>query len=120
MTTHRISIFDVQKEKLGVSLFYSFITHCLLLGSFFYLPHYINPKPVMWGDSSAGGGAISVGIVQKVGGLNLPRPELSTENNVATESKGVGQTEIPGGLRQRWEIPDPQDLEIQEVKQEDV
>jgi TonB family protein len=116
MTTHRITIFDVQKEKLGVSLFYSFITHCLLLGSFFYLPHYINPKPVMWGDSSAGGGAISVGIVQKIGGLNLPRPELSTENIVATESKGLGQTEVPDVVKQPLEIPDPKAFEIQEKK----
>src|SRR2546428_962617 len=86
MTTHRITIFDVPKEKLGGSLFYSVLTHCLLLGSFFFLPHYINPKPVPWGYTRAGGGAISVGIVQRLGGLNLPRPELPTENILATES----------------------------------
>src|SRR5580765_2205542 len=93
MTTHRIISLDVQKEKLGVPLVYSFVTHCLLLGSFFYLPRYISPNSVPWGDSSSAGGAISVGIVQNVRGLNLPKPDLSTESTVATESKGLGQTE---------------------------
>jgi periplasmic protein TonB len=116
MTTHRITILDVQKERLGVPLVYSFITHCLLLGCFFYLPHYLNPNPVPWGDSTSGGGAISVGIVQNVRGLNLPRPDLSTESIIATESKGLGQTEVVKELLQPLEIPEPKAFEIEEKK----
>jgi protein TonB len=117
MSTHRITIFDVQKEKLGPSLFYSFLTHCLLLGCFFYLPRYINPKPVLWGESSAGGGAISVGIVQSMRGLNLPQPELSTESIVATESKGLGRTEALDAIRTPPEVPDPNTFEFKEKKE---
>ncbi len=116
MSVHRITIFDVQKEKLGVPLVYSFLTHCLVLGAFFFLPHYLNPNRIPWGESSSGGGAIAVGIVQNVGGLNLPKPDFPTESIVATESKGLGQTEIPKELMQPLEIPEPKAFEIEEKK----
>lgn len=120
MTTHRITIFDVQKEKLGGSLLCSWLTHALIVGSFFFLPRYINPKPELWGDSTGGGGAISVGIVQSMRGLNLPRPELTTESTIATESKGLHQTEIAEALKQPLEIPDPKAFEVQEKKKPEL
>jgi protein TonB len=116
MTTHRITILDVEKEKLGVPLVYSFVSHCLLFCCFFYLPRLIYPTATPWGDSTSGGGAISVGIVQNVGGLNLPRPDLATESIVATESKGLGQTEVVKEVMQPLEVPEPKAFEIEEKK----
>lgn len=116
MTTHRLTIFDVPKEKLGRSLVYSLLTHCLLIASFFFLPSYLRSKPVLWGEPGAGGSAIAVGIVQSVRGLNLHRPEQTTESTIATESKGLGQTEISKLIEHPLEIPDPKAFEIEEKK----
>jgi len=116
---HRISIFDVQKEKLGRSLAYSVSTHILFIASFFFLPQIIQTKPTLWGDPGAGGGgAISVGIVRSVAGLNLPRPELTTESTVATDSKGLGKTE-PAKVQQ-VEPPAPDAFQIEEKKKQKV
>jgi TonB family protein len=115
MSIHRITIFDVQKEKLGRSLTYSILTHALFIASFFFLPQIIQTKPTLWGDPGAGGqGTISVGIVRSVSGLNLPRPELTTESNVATDSKGLGKTETV--KEQRVETPEPDAFQIEEKK----
>jgi len=120
MTTHRLTIFDVPREKLGRSLIYSLLTHGLLIASFFFLPGYLRPKPVLWGEPGAGGSAISVGVIQSVRGLNLPRPEQTTESTIATESKGLGQTEIPTVIDHAMEIPDPKAFEIAEKKKKTV
>jgi len=114
MSIHRITIFDVQKEKLGRSLVYSVLTHLLFISSFFLLPQILQTKPTLWGDPGAGSGAISVGIVRSVSGLNLPRPELTTESQVATDSKGLGKTEE---VKERTvEPPEPDAFQIEEKK----
>ena len=95
MPAQRHSIFEIQKEKLGGYLYLSVVSHLLVGVSFFLLPSYLNPSADPWGDSQGGGGSISVGLVQgsTIHGLNLPRPKQTTASNIATESKGLGQTE---------------------------
>ncbi|HVN78620.1 MAG TPA: TonB C-terminal domain-containing protein [Terriglobia bacterium] len=106
MSVHRITIFDMPKERLGRSLVFSVFTHALFIASFFFLPQIIQTKPTLWGDPGAGGGgAVSVGIVRSVSGLNLPRPELTTESKVATDSKGLGKTET---VKEQQVAPPPE------------
>ncbi len=57
---------------------------------------------------------MSVGIVQNIRGLNLPRPELTTETKIASESKGLGQTEPAKVEPKIPEVANPTDFEIQE------
>lgn len=60
---------------------------------------------------------MSVGIVQSIG-LNLPRPELTTQTKIASESKGLGQTEVAKTETKEPEPPDPAAFEITEKKKE--
>jgi TonB family protein len=118
MTVHRITIFDVERERLGRSILYSILTHLVLFSSFFFLPQVLQSKPTLWGDPGAGGGAISVGIVRSVSGLNLPRPQLTTESTVATESKGLGKTETD-----KEKVPEekePDAFQVEEKKKKPV
>ncbi|MEW5974715.1 MAG: TonB family protein [Acidobacteriota bacterium] len=117
MLTHRMTIFEVPKEELGRSVLYSLLTHGAILAGFFLLPGFINPKGEMWGAPDAGGGgAISVGIVQNMRGISLPRPVVTTEANIATESKGLGQTQLPETIQKPPELPDPKAFEVEEKK----
>jgi TonB family protein len=59
---------------------------------------------------------MSVGISQNVPGLNLPRPELITETKVASESKGLGQTEPAKIETKEPEPPDPSAFQVEEKK----
>ena len=88
MPVQRHSIFEIQKDKLGGYLYLSVVSHLLVGVTFFLLPSYLNPSADPWGDSQAGGGSISVGLVQgaTIRGLNLPRPKQTTASNIATES----------------------------------
>ncbi len=119
MISHRRTIFEVEKEKLGISLFYSLITHAVLVFSFFFMPQILGSKTTLWGESTAGGGAMSVGIVQSITGLNLPRPEITTETNVASESKGLGQTETSKVEKKELDEPDPKAFEIEDKKKKE-
>ena len=48
----------------------------------------------MWG-SSGGDGAVSVGIVAKLPGIMLPRPDVVTQSQVVDTSKGLYKAEPP-------------------------
>jgi protein TonB len=118
MHVHRLTIFDVEKEKLGRSLFYSVLSHLIVLSIFFLLPSALRKHQPLWGDSGAGGsGTISVGIVSSLSGINLPRPSITTNNTVATDSKGLGKTEIAKKESKPLpEAPDSNAFEVQEKK----
>ena len=119
MPAQRHSIFEIQKEKLGGYLYLSVVSHLLVGVSFFLLPSYLNPSADPWGDSQGGGGSISVGLVQgsTIRGLNLPRPKQTTDSNIATESKGLGQTEEAKAAEPGAGGPRPQGLRGQEEAQ---
>jgi periplasmic protein TonB len=119
MLTHRVTIFEVPHEALGRTLVLSVITHVLLVFSVFFLPGIVSSTKEPWGDANAGGsGAISVGMVQNIRGLNLPQPEITTQTKIASESKGLGQTEPVKTEVKAPEVPDPKAFEVQEKKKE--
>ena len=118
MQSQRLTIYDVAPEKLGKSVLYSVVTHLVVLSSFFWLPTVLRKNQPLWGDPGAGGsGAISVGIVSSISGLTLPKPAITTDNTVATDSKGLGQNETAKReLQKLEEPPDPDSFEIQKKK----
>lgn len=118
MPVQRHSIFEIQKEKLGGYLYLSVVSHLLVGVTFFLLPSYLNPSADPWGDSQGGGGSISVGLVQgaTIRGLNLPRPKQTTASNIATESKGLGQTEEAKAAQIEAEAPDPKAFEVKKKR----
>jgi len=119
MLTHRATIFEVPHEALGRTLVLSVFTHVLLVFSVFFLPGIVSPTKEPWGDANAGGsGAISVGMVQNIRGLNLPQPEMTTQTKIASESKGLGQTEPAKTEVKEPDVPDPKAFEIQDKKKE--
>jgi hypothetical protein len=120
MLTHRVTIFEVPNEALGSTLVLSVITHALLVFSVFFLPGIVSPTKEPWGDASGGSGAISVGMVQNIRGLNLPQPEITTQTKIASESKGLGQTEPVKTEVKEPEVPDPKAFEIQDKKKEPI
>jgi protein TonB len=120
MITHRLTIFEVEKEKLGRTLWLSLLTHGMLIFGFFFLPGIVSPSPEAWGDQFGGGGAMSVGIVQNVRGLNLPRPNLTTSTTIASESKGLGQTEVAKRAMKDLELPDPRAFEIKDTRKDEA
>jgi len=118
MTVYRHSIFEIQQEKLGRYLFLSIITHFFLAVTFFYLPAYLDPSLDPWGNNYSNEGSIAVGLVQQsmLRGLNLPRPKQTTKSTVATESKGLGQTEEAKPARLKTEAPEPNAFEVKRKK----
>ena len=118
MITHRLTIFEVPTERLGRTLVLSLLTHALLVFAFFFLPGVLSSKQELWGDEF-GGGAMSVGIVQNVRGLNLPKPDLTTDTTIASESKGLGQTEVAKSVMKELELPDPKAFEIEDKKKQE-
>lgn len=116
---HRLTILEIEKEKLGSSLLFSILTHACLIFAVFLLPGIMGSRNKPWGEETSGGGAISVGIVRNLHGLNLPRPELTTQTNIATESKGAGVTEPPKVEKKEIEVPDPKAFQIEEKKKKE-
>jgi len=115
-TTQRLTIFEIQKEKLGPPLIYSILTHAGLIFSIFFLPAITGSQSRPWGDQTGGGGAITVGIVQNLRGLNLPRPELTTATTIASESKGAGYTEPAKVEKKETVVPDSKAFEIEDKR----
>lgn len=118
MLTHRVTIFEVPSEALGRTLVLSVLTHLLLVFSVFFLPGIVSSTKEPWGDANGGSGAISVGMVQNIRGLNLPQPEMTTQTKIASESKGLGQTEPAKTEVKEPEVPDPKAFEVQDKKKE--
>ena len=119
MLTHRVTIFEVPHEALGRTLVLSVITHVLLgFFSLFSARYRQFHQGAMGRCERWGGGAISVGMVQNIRGLNLPQPEMTTQTKIASESKGLGQTEPAKTEVKEPEVPDPKAFEVQEKKKE--
>jgi len=49
----------------------------------------------MWGSAGGGEGAVSVGLVAKLPGITLPRPDAVTQSQVVDTSKGLYKAEPP-------------------------
>ncbi len=120
MLTHRLTIFEVESEQLAPTLILSVLSHVAMIFSFFFLPSFLSSTPEPWGDESGGSGTMSIGIVENLRGLNLPRPELTTQTRIASQSKGLGQTEAAKTEIKQPEPPDPTAFEVEEKKKKET
>ena len=73
--------------------FWSVLFHGLLFGSL-TLSTIFSHQGDMWG-SAGGDGSVSVGLVAKVPGVTLPRPDVVTQSQVVDTSKGLYKAEPP-------------------------
>jgi TonB family protein len=73
--------------------FWSLVFHVAIFGSLTVSTIYSH-RGDMWG-SSGGDGAVSVGLVAKVPGVTLPRPEAVTQSQVVDTTKGLYKSEPP-------------------------
>jgi TonB family protein len=86
--------------SLKKPLFWSVAFHAALFGSLTVSTIYSH-RGEMWG-SAGGDGAVSVGLVARVPGVTLPRPDAVTQSQVVDTSKGLYKSEPP---------PKPQPIE---------
>jgi TonB family protein len=86
--------------------FWSVLFHGLLFGSL-TLSTIFSRQGDMWG-SAGGDGSVSVGLVAKVPGVTLPRPDVVTQSQVVDTSKGLYKAEPP--KPQPKEEPDVQKI----------
>lgn len=80
-------------DGLKKPLFWSVVFHAALFGSLTVSTIYSH-RGEMWG-SAGGDGAVSVGLVARVPGVTLPRPEEVTQSQVVDTSKGLYKSEPP-------------------------
>jgi periplasmic protein TonB len=80
-------------ESLKRPFFWSVAFHTLLFGSL-TVSTIFSHSGDMWG-SAGGDGAVSVGLVAKLPGIMLPRPDVVTESKVVDTSKGLYKSEPP-------------------------
>jgi len=78
-------------ENLKKPLVWSAVFHTLLFGSLTVSTIYSH-RGDMWG-SSGGDGSVSVGLVAKLPGIMLPRPEAVTTSQTVDTSKGLYKAE---------------------------
>jgi TonB family protein len=78
-------------ESLKKPLVWSAVFHTLLFGSLTVSTIYSH-RGDMWG-SSGGDGSVSVGLVAKLPGIMLPRPEAVTTSQTVDTSKGLYKAE---------------------------
>ncbi len=74
-------------------LLFSVVFHGLLFGSLAYSTMYSHSGD-MWG-SAGGNGAVTVGVVAKVPGVMLPRPDVVTQSQTVDTTKGLYKAEPP-------------------------
>jgi len=79
--------------SLKKPLLWSVVCHLALFGSLTLSTIYSHSGE-MWG-SAGGDGAVSVGLVARVPGVTLPRPEAVTQSQVVDTSKGLYKSEPP-------------------------
>lgn len=79
-------------QSLKRPLLWSVAFHAALFGSL-AVSTFMSHTGDMWG--SAGGGAVSIGLVANVPGVTLPRPEVVTQSQVVDTSKGLYKSEPP-------------------------
>src|SRR5215472_8587885 len=77
-------------QSLKKPLLWSAAFHLAIFGSLTVSTIFSN-RGDMWGSS--GGGAVSVGLVAKLPGITLPRPEAVTQSQVVDTSKGLYKAE---------------------------
>jgi periplasmic protein TonB len=78
-------------ESLKKPFFWSVAFHALLFGSL-TVSTIFSHSGEMWG-SAGGDGAVSVGLVAKVPGIMLPRPDAVTQSQVVDTTKGLYKSE---------------------------
>ena len=85
--------FDLDQRaspSLKVPLLWSLVFHSLIFSSL-VVSTLRSHRGEVWG--SAGGGAMTVGLVGHLAGVPLPRPEVMTPSRVADETKGLYKSE---------------------------
>jgi len=80
-------------ESLKKPFLWSMAFHALLFGSLTVSTIYSH-RGDMWG-SAGGDGAVTVGLVAKLPGIMLPRPDVVTQSQVVDTSKGLYKAEPP-------------------------
>lgn len=80
-------------DSLKKPFFWSVIFHAFLFGSLTVSTIYSH-RGDMWG-SAGGDGAVSVGVVAKLPGIMLPRPDAVTTSQTVDTSKGLYKAEPP-------------------------
>ncbi len=70
---------------------WSVVFHGILFGSLTVSTIYSH-RGDTWG-SSGGGGAVSVGLVAKLPGIMLPRPDIVTQSQTVDTTKGLYKAE---------------------------
>lgn len=78
-------------QSLKKPFFWSIAFHAILFGSLTVSTIYSHSGD-MWG-STGGGGAVSVGLVAKLPGIMLPRPDVVTQSQTVDTSKGLYKSE---------------------------
>jgi len=81
-------------ESLKKPFMWSVVFHGLLFGSLTVSTIYSH-RGDMWGSAGGGDGAVSVGLVQKLPGIMLPRPDEVTQSQVVDTTKGLYKAEPP-------------------------
>jgi periplasmic protein TonB len=81
-------------ESLKKPFFWSLVFHGLLFGSLTVSTIFSHSGDV-WGSAGGGEGAVSVGLVAKLPGIMLPRPEAVTTSQTVDTSKGLYKAEPP-------------------------
>src|SRR5713101_9653175 len=81
-------------ESLKKPLMWSVVFHGLLFGSLTVSTIYSHRGDV-WGSAGGGDGAVSVGLVAKLPGIMLPRPDVITQSQVVDTTKGLYKAEPP-------------------------
>ncbi len=100
-------------QSLKGPLFWSIFFHAGLLGSL-TLSTIFSHTGEMWGGAGGGDGAVTVGVVAKLPGVTLPRPDAVTQSQVVDTSKGLYKAEPPPKVQ---EVP-PDVQKIPEFKKE--
>ena len=81
-------------ESLKKPFFWSLVFHGLLFGSL-TVSTIFSHSGDMWGSAGGGEGAVSVGLVAKLPGIMLPRPDVVTQSQVVDTTKGLYKAEPP-------------------------
>jgi TonB family protein len=80
-------------ESLKKPFLWSVVFHGILFGSLTVSTIYSH-RGDMWG-SAGGDGSVSVGLVAKLPGIMLPRPDVVTQSQVVDTTKGLYKAEPP-------------------------
>jgi TonB family protein len=81
-------------ESLKKPFVWSLVFHGFLFGSLTVSTIYSH-RGDMWGSAGGGDGAVSVGLVAKLPGIMLPRPDVVTQSQVVDTTKGLYKAEPP-------------------------